>query len=1808
MVSLFLLLWLVPGAFLQEDCSVNSCHPELGDLMVGRANRLSASSTCGLNGPQNYCILGYLEDEKKCFICDSRQSYHLYNQESHRIENVITTFDPERKTKWWQSENGVHEVTIQLDLEALFQFSHLVLTFKSFRPAAMLVERSKDYGQTWKVFRYFAEDCAFHFPWVSLGPAKRIDEVICDDRYSSLEPSTEGEVVLKALDPSFNIDDPYTPHIQEQITLTNLRVKFTRLITLGDTLLQRKKRSPQVKYYYALYEMVVRGSCFCHGHASMCMPVDEIRGDVFIEPGMIHGRCVCQHNTVGTNCERCQEFYNDAPWRPSSQTHPHVCRRCNCHGHSETCHFDMAQYQASGGVSGGVCDNCRHDRVGPHCELCRPYLYQDPRLSLDDPQGCIPCDCDATGSLENGLCDPVSGRCVCKENVGGERCDRCKFGFYGLSQEDPTGCQRCTCNFLGSVLTPYPCDQQTGQCVCQSLAVGPLCDECRPGYWGLGNTVYPCSPCNCDHGGAYSDTCSSVDGQCQCRPNMVNRRCSDPAPGYFLAGLDFYLYEAENAAPLYPSSPIFRPTRRPEPRPTERPKPRPTERPKPQPTDLPACEEYYKQQGYDVKYQNGRFVLSRRSRRSRSKRQLQTSLPLAPGSALQIVPRERTTDMPVTWTGPGFVRVLDGVGLRFTVDNLPESLDYQLVIRYEQESPDDWMASVRITPLSAGNGECRTDSTGEKTLALPGAARVAIMDTRVCLNAGARYYVDITFRKQSNFNPHSSSHILIDSMGLIPTIESVQDFCSQSEVDQFQRFRCFELDSEQRILPDVCEGLIRSLSARIHNGAMVCRCNLQGSHGPSCSKLGGRCDCKPNVIGRCCDSCAPLTYGFGPSGCAPCDCDPRGAIAELCDQVRGQCPCRREVGGRRCDQCLPGYFGFPLCRPCECNSLAELCDQHTGVCRDCRKHSTGDNCERCLDGYFGDPASREPCKPCLCPDTQSSGRFFARTCNRDSRSGSLTCDCLTGHTGARCDACAAGFYGQLTRPGDGCRVCVCNDNADLADPDACDSVTGECLRCRHNTHGAHCQNCKPGYYGNALSQDCRECSCDRRGTEVAQCPLGSRCFCDSLTGQCPCRSGVVGVLCDECADGFWNLQGGSGCQPCQCDPANSLSNHCDKVTGQCQCRAEFGGRRCDGCGENHFGNPDLQCVSCDCNMDGTDRPACDPFTGECLCRVGVMGIFCDECAPGYDQAFPACTPCHPCALLVANEVHDVHLDVQRMRTLVSRHSGQLKPEDGGRLRRMLEMQSKLDSLANLTGNSVPRFKAAENLFVRLLKLKDTIDPNTIIIDPTSVLNTEINNIRHEFTKLLNNFKHNTSRDPGLNTTKLQEILEKIRKHHADFLTDQKQVKEAERALEDSMDTRQEIKNRLANCNSLEEMEQLENKVKALSVVNLNEKICGASSDDDCSKSECGGALCPDRFGERACGGPTCDGSVPISQNATEIAEQGTNKIFILMSNLLESKMKINTTQLITKNTQELAEELMKNITDSKQKFEREKDYTKDLIKRVKDFLTSDMVAPGDIEKVAKAVLDIQLPGSPGDVRSLVQNIRGALDNFTKFDVDLKNLEDQTKVAHELRDKAMEVRDRAKGIDVTDIKNRMEDATNTQRKVERGLEKIKQSNDTVFSIIEETEKKINNSETNLKSTRPTELLKEINALKNKTEMNREQTKQAQADANTALDTSADAEKDLEEVTRLFNMLKEGNTTQDNNDVANERLKNITMEAKKLQNDLEDKLQQIDELEKMIKDSIKTQEDQADTVAMLLNEVTEIKANISSRVEGYFTCRN
>ncbi|XP_055078728.1 laminin subunit beta-4 [Periophthalmus magnuspinnatus] len=1793
-LNLLFLTGLFSSVHLQapeRGCPGGSCNPQIGDLMVGRAAQLSSSSTCGVDGPQNYCIIGYLEEEQKCFLCDSRGPFDAqFNLNSHRIENVITTFEPERKMKWWQSENGVHEVSIRLDLETIFQFSHLVLTFKSFRPAAMLVERSQDFGHSWKVFRYFSEDCSVHFPQVPKQIPDSIDDVVCDSRYSGSEPSTEGEVVLKALDPIFEIEDPYAPHIQELITMTNLRINFTRLFTLGDTLLGRKRRNPQNKYYYALYEMVVRGSCFCNGHAAQCTPAGG-RGDVFTEPGMVHGQCLCQHNTAGNNCERCQDFHHDSPWRPGGEDNANICRRCNCHGHSDSCHFDVARFEATGEVSGGVCENCKNNREGDQCERCRPFNFQDPQRSQDDPNGCIPCDCSPLGSESGGLCDGQTGQCLCKPNVEGQRCDRCKPGHFGLRQDDALGCQPCSCHPLGST---GPCDSQTGVCQCEALAVGPSCDRCVPGHYGLANGMR-CAPCDCDVGGAHSTMCDSDSGQCQCLPNMNGRRCADPRLGYFLPQLDYFLYEAELAAPL---------ETRPYPPPSPAPVPVPVP-PSPiqNPIILPECEQYYREQGYDFKISNGRVVLVRRTKRNSRRRRQYGTIPLEPGNALQIIPRERASGRPITWTGLGLVRILTGAGLRFTVDNLPLSMDYQLVIRYEPESPSDWSASLSITTLSPGDQKCDTEPIRSGTMTLAGNSRGSVLDSSVCLNSGGRYFIDVTFNKNPESDPNSSSHILIDSLGLIPSIEAVQDLCSQTDLDSFRRFRCIGLAAEagpRDVLPEVCEGLVKSMSARIHKGAIPCGCNSEGSLGPYCSKLGGVCECKPNVIGRCCDSCSPQTYGFGPEGCKSCECDPRGSESDLCDQLRGQCACRREVSGRRCDRCQPGYWGFPHCRVCECNALSEICDQETGHCIDCRGHSTGPHCESCAEGYYGSPVSRVPCEPCLCPDLLESGRFFASSCDRDSETQSLSCRCLDGHTGPQCERCSPGYFSDLLLPGARCEKCECNNNIDPNDNEACDGVIGECLRCLHNTGGRHCEECKPGYYGSARDHDCKECSCDRRGTEVTLCPLQSPCFCDAQTGQCPCRSGVRGALCDECEDEYWNIT--LGCVPCSCDSANALSNICDKVTGQCPCQPEYGGRKCDECAENHFGNPDLQCVSCECNMAGTLRPSCNPETGECNCRDGVTGIFCDECAPGHDSYFPECKECHACARHWGHYVSDVEKAAQTMRTFIPHPPNELRPGAPRHQQQLQRLFLDLDNMRrNITRPTTPHVSKMEALFQKVLKLKNSIDPNCILLDPTPLLNAEIDNINRQFKNLLSHLRNKVDNPDDEDDEDAEDLLEDIKKSFKSFQAEERRVRNASSAVADSADTRQDTKRKLSTCSGEGLLGPLEKKVKALSLVNFNKQICGGPG-LDCSG--CGGASCLTWFFGRKCGGPGCDGIVSLTQETIETAKKTQDAINNLPLKIQEAKDEMERVNQTAQETKVQSRDLQDRISSSKESYEKDKNQIKELIKKVKDYLLDDLLPAEDIEKMARAVLSINLPKTPDQIRAMTQELTDLINNATNSDKDLKELEEQAKTAQELKEKALEVKNRTKDINVSDITKDLYDAEKAQDKANDDLDSASQDRDMIRDLLSES--KMEEVEAKLMDPKLEDLKDEIEVVKNKTEQNREQAEEANKEAESALNNALDAIPGLKDVLDKFDLLKNKKSNQTQDSEATKRLEELKKEAEALKKEVEDKLQQIEDLKKWIEELNKSGQDKAAEVVELLKQADSLREDISRKAEGYVKC--
>uniref|UniRef100_T1IRE1 Laminin subunit beta-1 n=1 Tax=Strigamia maritima TaxID=126957 RepID=T1IRE1_STRMM len=1142
---------------IPESCDYSQCYPVTGDLLIGRESMLGATSTCGLYTKERFCIVSHLEDKKKCFHCDSRE-HNLARGQSHRIENIVYRLESRKKT-WWQSESGKEQVSIQLDLEAEFHFTHLIIKFKTFRPAAMFIERSQDHGLTWQVYRYFAYDCAESFPGIPRGPPRSISDVICESRYSEVAPSTRGELIYRVLPPNFRNYDPWSGEVQNLLKMTNLRINFTRLHTLGDNLLDQRNEIKE-KYYYAIYNMVVRGSCSCYGHASQCDPINP---DKKYPKEMVHGRCNCTHFTTGLNCEKCMDFFNDLPWKPANGTQTNACKRCNCHEHADRCHFDAAIFAATGNSSGGVCDECQHNTMGRQCEMCKHFYYRDYSRDMTDPYACLPCDCDPRGSLDNGICDSISdqeyhleaGRCYCKANVQGRRCDRCQDGYWNFQESNHNGCDACTCHPLGTV-SGIGCNQYSGECTCKRYVTGRDCNQCMPEHWGLSDDRDGCHPCDCDPGGAFDNNCDVISGQCRCRAHVTGRACDRPDTGYFAGLLDYYVYEAELAR---------------------------------------GCDN------------------------------------------CDVIVREPWSDREASWTGIGFMRGYEGSKIEFDVSNIQRTMDYDIVIRYEPQLPRTWEEAhiiiERPGPVDR-NDKCAGVVSHDdfKRAQLHSGNRDVIVFPPVCLERGRNYKIILELKRYDTHVDTPTATILIDSIALIPRVESIPFFQDTTRNEhrrqEFERFRCGQAFSSviKPTLPEICKKYLISIGFYVYEEALECNCDPTGSTSAICDNLGGQCSCKSHVVGRRCDRCAPGTYGFSPSGCRACDCDSVGSQDNFCDGHSGQCKCRQNTYGRQCDECQPGFWNYPTCIRCECNGHADTCDSRTGHCLDCRDFSVGNQCEGCLTGYYGDPriGINIPCRACQCPGLKDSGHSYADTCYLDNHLHTVVCNCPEGYAGERCDRCANNYYGNPDTPGGRCESCNCNSNIDVLRPGNCDARSGECKQCLFNTEGFYCDRCKAGFFGDAVEQLCQECVCNFLGVD----PQAGAC--NRITGQCPCLPNVIGQKCDECERNHWKLASGEGCEACDCDAYGSHSDQCNEYDGQCECKPGYGGRRCNECQQNYWGNPNVECFACNCDQAGSTSLQCHRNNGSCICQEGIGGERCDKCARGYIGKAPYCDPCGEC--------------------------------------------------------------------------------------------------------------------------------------------------------------------------------------------------------------------------------------------------------------------------------------------------------------------------------------------------------------------------------------------------------------------------------------------------------------------------------------------------------------------------------------------------------------------------------------------------
>ncbi|XP_068430777.1 laminin subunit gamma-3 [Clinocottus analis] len=249
--------------------------------------------------------------------------------------------------------------------------------------------------------------------------------------------------------------------------------------------------------------------CNCHGHGG-CHPET--------------GACECSDYTGGVTCERCLDgYYGNALIGT-----PGDCRPCPCPDRSS-----CAEIAATGQV---VCTDCPAGQTGMRCQMCEDGYFGDPLGRSGGARRCARCDCNGNVDANAlGTCDHVTGRCLkCLRHTEGERCERCRTGFYGDATNQTAGqkCKPCGCNPGGTSGRSDECHPRTGACRCLAHVTGRDCSYCDVGFFNLQPGV-GCERCKCNPIGSSSVACHPIAGRCACRAGVEGRLCDSCRVGFF---------------------------------------------------------------------------------------------------------------------------------------------------------------------------------------------------------------------------------------------------------------------------------------------------------------------------------------------------------------------------------------------------------------------------------------------------------------------------------------------------------------------------------------------------------------------------------------------------------------------------------------------------------------------------------------------------------------------------------------------------------------------------------------------------------------------------------------------------------------------------------------------------------------------------------------------------------------------------------------------------------------------------------------------------------------------------------------------------------------------------------------------------------------------------------------------------------------------------------------------------------------------------------------------------------------------------
>ncbi|ODM90707.1 Laminin subunit alpha-1 [Orchesella cincta] len=651
------------------------------------------------------------------------------------------------------------------------------------------------------------------------------------------------------------------------------------------------------------------------------------------------GQCVCKPGVGGRRCDQCLEKHY-------GMTHLgcKVCDPCDKPGH--ICDPTTGRCVCPPNTEGDSCQKCT---VG--CWGYRP------------PQGCQPCNCSQLGSIQP-QCTPDTGKCACANGFEGDKCNQCKFGYFNYPS-----CTPCNCDPIGTLEsecgTNGTCGcSPTGQCVCKENVMGSKCDRCKPGHYGLElNNTEGCMECfcfqrtnKCSQGyfkwqrlgllssqnlmvvrtpGATTYLYVQFVGEDRCYVNVDSRHHNTTTMGALAIPINAQIPHQSNFCHVTSQVSVSLAVN--------------SLKPFAMPSD--------RRVGITRRLENSLIGIN--------------NLLVVPDDAQDvIIEKDISFSHPLYWQLPHIFlgdKVLSYNGyLRFhteTIGGLPVfpsrvlasypliqiQGNHRLILEHFPEFPhtngfyevrlheDDWR-------LKNGPYNGVVDKQ-VMMVALQNLQHILIRATHSpeVWNASL-FNVSLDIAMPSPNGDKTMAHG-IEVCDCPPQYNSTS--CQNPRIGFYRWYK------RDYITSTVIIDLVGE--------AKRCECNGRAH---SCDTETGHCqNCADNTAGPRCDICAEGFYGNPSYRCLPCPCPSIwNNHAKTCYKhpytSQYTCGCKTGYTGKGCDRCDYGYFGKPWerggqCTPCRCNlygSVSDECDEITGQCN-CKFGVTGRDCSKCQERH-----------------------------------------------------------------------------------------------------------------------------------------------------------------------------------------------------------------------------------------------------------------------------------------------------------------------------------------------------------------------------------------------------------------------------------------------------------------------------------------------------------------------------------------------------------------------------------------------------------------------------------------------------------------------------------------------------------------------------------------------------------------------------------------------------------------------------------------------------------------------------------------